>query len=79
MGSFKNNPRRPVEVCVPNKIRKRIAMHEKDPAGLGLIEAMVMPALVATTVKKGGSMWSRFTGGLINLLRNKPCKARGSK
>lgn len=79
MGSFKNNPRRPVEVCVPNKNRKRIAMHEKDTDGLGLIEATMMPALVATTVKRRGSMWSRFIGGLINLLRNKPCKARRSK
>ena len=79
MGSFKNNPKRPTEVRVPNKIRKRIAMHEKDTDGLGLIEAMAMPALVATVIKKGGSMWSRFTGGLVNLLRNKPYKARRFK
>lgn len=76
MGSYKDNPKKPYIVKVPNKIRKRIAMHERDDNGLGLIEALAMPALVATTMKHRGSLWSRFTGGLGNLLRNKPCGGR---
>ncbi|KKL30655.1 hypothetical protein LCGC14_2368450 [marine sediment metagenome] len=79
MSNFKNNPKRPMEVRVPNKIRKRITMHKKDADGLGLIEAMIMPTLVATTIKRKRPMWLRFTRGLANLLQNKPCKARGSQ
>lgn len=30
MADFKKNPRNPIEVRVPNKIRKRIAQHKKD-------------------------------------------------
>ena len=30
MGDYKKNPKVPFEIWVPNKIRKRIAMHEKD-------------------------------------------------
>lgn len=30
MGDFKDNPKKPYEVKVPNKIRKRIFMHERD-------------------------------------------------
>ena len=30
MGNFKDNPKEPFEVRVPNKIRKRITMHEKN-------------------------------------------------
>ena len=76
MGCYKNNPKRPYEVKCPNKIRKRIAMHEKDDEGLGMLESLVMPALVGTTLKRRGSLWSRFTGGIANLLRNKPCGGR---
>ena len=30
MGDYRKNPKTPFEIRVPNKIRKRIAMHEKD-------------------------------------------------
>jgi len=66
MGNFKYNPKKPFEVKVPNKIRKRIFMHEKDAVALGKVEALLMPLVVAT--KKRGSMWSRFTDRVKNLL-----------
>lgn len=73
MGCFRDNPRKPYVVKIPNKIRKRITMHKRDDNGLDLIESVLMPALVATTMKRRGSMWSQFTVGVMNLLRNKPC------
>ena len=76
MGWYKDNPRRPYIIKVPNKIRKRISTHERDNVDLGIIETLLMPTLVATTAKRRGSLWSRFTGGLRNLLRNKPCGGR---
>ena len=76
MGDFKNNPRKPFEVRVPNKIRKRIAMHEKENTGLSKIESLLMPALVGLTHKRRGSMWSRFTAGVKNIFSSKPCGGR---
>lgn len=76
MGCYKDNPRKPFIVRVPNCIRKRIAMHEQDSTDPGIIETILAPALVATAEKNRGSMWSRFAGGLANLLRNKPCGGR---
>jgi len=76
MGWYKDNPKKPYIVKIPNKIRKRITMHERDDEGLGLIESGLMPLLVGTHLKRRGSMWSRFTGGLRNLLRTKPCGGR---
>lgn len=73
---FKKNPRKPFEVRVPNKIRKRIAMHEKDDVGLGKVESLLMTALVGLTQKKKGSMWSRFTAGVKNIFRSNPCGGR---
>ena len=67
MGDFKNNPKKPFVVRVPNKIRKRIKMHEKDSIELGAFESILMPSLVTTTIKKSGSLWSRFTGGMRNI------------
>lgn len=70
MGDFRKNPRKPYEVAVPNKIRKRITMHEKDDDGLNPIASLLMPLVVAA--KQRGSLWSRFTGGVKNILRIKP-------
>ena len=30
MGNYKKNPKEPYQVKVPSRIRKRIAMHEKE-------------------------------------------------
>lgn len=60
MGDFKKNPRQPFGVSVPNKIRKRIAMHEKkDKNRLGPMGSLLMPLVVVA--RQRGSMWSRFT------------------
>lgn len=59
MGNYKHNPKKPEVVPVPNKIRKRIAMHQKDDTGLGKMASLLMPMVVAA--KQRGSMWSRFT------------------
>ena len=60
MGDFKKNPRKPFEVKVPNNIRKRIAMHEKEDIGFsGGITQLLSPRIIPTQ-KKRGSMWSRF-------------------
>lgn len=67
MGDFKKNPKKPFEVRVPNKIRKRIAMHQKDDTGLGRMESLLMPLVVAAKLK--GSMWSRFTDRIKKFLR----------
>ncbi len=73
MGNFKDNPKKPFVVRIPNKIRKRIIMHEKEDIGfLGALERMLMPVLVATTLKKRGSLWSRFTRGLKNIFHSQP-------
>lgn len=69
MGDFKKNPRKPFEVRVPNKIRKRLAMHEKDAIELGDVGALLIPAIVASSLKKTGSMWSRFTSGVRNIFK----------
>ncbi|KKN56268.1 hypothetical protein LCGC14_0574130 [marine sediment metagenome] len=76
MGDYKKNPAVPFEIWVPNKIRKRIAMHEKADSKLWkFIRASLTPtplralALLETpTPKVRGSMWSMLAGGLRNLL-----------
>jgi hypothetical protein len=67
MGDFKKNPKKPFEVRVPNKIRKRIAMHQKDDTGLGKVGSLLMPLVVAAKMK--GSLWSRFTNRVKKFLR----------
>ncbi len=66
----KDNPYKqiPVEVKVPNKIRKRIAMHEKEDAGVSFIERL-MPPRTAAMKKKRGSMWSRFKDRLNTIIK----------
>ncbi len=59
MGDFKKNPRKPFEVSVPNKIRKRIAMHKKETLELTPLQSLLMSLVVAA--RQRGSMWSRFT------------------
>lgn len=56
MGNFKDNPKKPYEVKVPNKIRKRIFMHERDKPEPRILAPAKAPA------KKRGSMWSRSVG-----------------
>ena len=76
MGDYSKNPAAPFEIWVPNKIRKRITMHEKaDSKVWKLIRASLAPsplrALASLEIpvqKVRGSMWLRFTGGLRNLL-----------
>ena len=50
MGNFKDNPKKPYEVKVPNKIRKRIFMHERDKPEPRILAPAKAPA------KKRGSM-----------------------
>lgn len=80
MGNFKDNPRKPFEVRVPNKIRKKIDMHESDASAFRRVEftksltrlekiAALPPVPV---VKKRGSLWSRFSSGVKNFMQNKP-------
>uniref|UniRef100_A0A6M3K829 Uncharacterized protein n=1 Tax=viral metagenome TaxID=1070528 RepID=A0A6M3K829_9ZZZZ len=66
MGYFKNNPKKPFEVRVPNKIRKRIAMHEETPV-------YVKPPIRSATEilrrrYKRDSLWSRFVNRLKKFL-----------
>ncbi len=76
MSDFSKNPAVPFEIWVPNKIRKRIAMHEKaDSKVWKFIRTSMAPtplralALLETpALKVPGSGWSRFVGGLRNLL-----------
>jgi len=73
MGDFKKNPDKPFEVRCPNKIRKRIAMHERAEVSCqreiksGLAK-ILSPALMGTTLSHG-SMWSRFTDRVKRFLK----------
>lgn len=76
MGDFRKNPKVPFEVPVPNKIRKRIAMHEVKSL---LNNAVQRARLFSRTVdvilgkeaptRQRGSMWSRFTNRIKKFLR----------
>ena len=73
MGDYKNNPEVPFEIWVPNKIRKRIAMHGERGLKVGeFIRSFVPPLLGTPTPKVRGSMWSRFTSRVANILSIKP-------
>ena len=73
MSGFKKNPKVPFEIKVPNKIRKRIAMHEKHKPE-SVIPNIISPlkkilSLSPTpAVPKQGSLWSRFTNRVKKLL-----------
>lgn len=76
MGDYKKNPAVPFEIWVPNKIRKRIAMHEKAGSPVWkLIRSLTPTPLRALAVmetlppKVRGSMWSRFTGRVAKFLK----------
>ena len=62
MGDFKKNPEKPFEIRIPNKIRKRIAMHERKIAWL---EKPYRPVVA----QRRGSMWSRFAGRVKKFLK----------
>lgn len=52
MGDFKKNPRNPIEVRVPNKIRKRIAQHKKDDdVPMSVMERITRMVLILTGQK----------------------------
>ena len=67
MGDFKINPKKPFEVPVPNKIRKRIAMHERAEVShqreikSELEKILPSPPSPVPIIRKRGSRWSRFT------------------
>lgn len=65
MSDFRKNPKRPYEVKIPNKIRKRLSMHytkessiKRGRTNTTLRKLLAMP-LVPVAGEKG-SMWSRF-------------------
>lgn len=83
MGDFSKNPKRPVEVKVPNKIRKHIAMHETDrafyrrrivAATTRLRKALALRPV--PVVQKKGSLWSRFTDGVKVFIKYKTPEGR---
>jgi len=80
MGDFKKNPKTPFEVRIPNKIRKRIAMHETKRDAwyrrLKLITAKILSSPTTKVAKKRGSLWSRFTSRVASILQIKPSGVR---
>ena len=65
MGNYKNNPKEPFVVAIPNKIRKRFAMHytigsflKRCDTSTTLRKLLALP--LKSAAKKKGSMWSRF-------------------
>ena len=74
MGDFKKNPKAPFVVPVPNKIRKRIAMHEKHKPESIIVSPLrrLLSLSPKPTDKKRGSLWSRFTSRVANILSIKP-------
>jgi len=79
MGDYKKNPKEPFVVQVPNKIRKRIAMHEKHkPESIipNIISPLIKLYRQPAGEKKRGSLWSRFTSRVVNILQIKPSGIR---
>ena len=79
MADFSKNPKKPFEVRVPNKIRTRIAMHEKtkDVSIVKSVARAILPPLMGDIPKKKrGSMWSRFTSKVANIFQIKPSGVR---
>ena len=81
MGDYRKNPKTPFEVRVPNKIRKRIAMHEKHGSFLRRLEATtslkrILSLSSTPTTPKRGSLWSRFAGGVAKMFQIKPTGVR---
>ena len=76
MGDFCKNPKQPYEVRVPNKIRKRIAMHETKRESFFRRWKDSIPLSKVLLPKKRGSLWSRFTNRVANILQIKPSGER---
>ena len=82
MGDYRKNPKQPYEVRVPNKIRERIAMHETKRESFfrrlksttPLRKILALPS--KPVAKKRGSLWSRFTSKVANILQIKPSGVR---
>jgi len=74
MGDFRDNPKKPFEVSVPNKIRKRIAMHERAEIHrqreIGSELAKILPPISPSvpTIRKRGSFW-RFVSKIKQILK----------
>ena len=72
---FDKNPKKPFEVRVPNKIRKRIAMHVRNnpelvvsvPKFIDKVKSLVLPKKAVNP--KRGSMWLRFTNRIKKFLK----------
>ena len=84
MGNFKKNPRRPFKVRVPNKIRKKIDMHESDSTFLNRMELLkavtrlekIAALPIVPVAKKRGSLWSRFSEGVKVFIKYKTPEGR---
>ena len=78
MGDYSKNPKTPYEVQVPNKIRKRITMHEtKRDSFFRRLKATTSLRKIFSlssrpVAKKRGSLWSRFTSRVASILQIKP-------
>ena len=76
MSNFKDNPAKPFEVRVLNKIRKRITMHERAEVSRqreiksGLEKILPAPSPSVPTIRKRGSMW-RFISKVKQFLGEK--------
>ena len=66
MANFKNNPSNPFLVKVPNKIRKRLTMHERHTEASNSFSpqvARIINEQKKTTIKSFfKSIWSKITG-----------------
>ena len=73
MGDFSKNPKEPFEVKCPNKIRKRIAMHERVEVSRQREVKSPMEKILSlsptSAAPKRGSMWSRFVNKVKRFLK----------
>lgn len=79
MGDYKKNPETLFEIPVPNKIRKRIAMHERGVSRQREMKSpmeRILSLPPVPVVPKRGSLWSRFTRGVAKMLQIKPSGVR---
>ena len=78
MGDYDKNPKAPFVVQVPNKIRKRLAMHEtKEASSLRRLASItslrkILSLSSKPVAKKRGSLWSRFASRVASIFQIKP-------
>ena len=68
MDDFRKNPRKPFEVRVPNKIRKRIAMHEKEDSENKATTSFIN--LLGQNAIKRASLFSRTVDVFLSSIKN---------